>query len=78
MYIVYGKKDCGFCGRAVRLLQKLGHTFTYMSMDDKQDELVELAMQHSHKTVPLILQIVDGETEFIGGHDDLVKRLENS
>jgi glutaredoxin len=76
MYIIYGKKDCGFCSRAVKLLQRNGITFTYMSMDDKQSELVELAMLYKHKTVPLILQVVEGNTEFIGGHDDLVKRLE--
>jgi glutaredoxin len=76
MYIIYGKKNCGFCSRAVKLLQRNGITFTYMSMDDKHSELVELAMLYKHKTVPLVLQVVEGNTEFVGGHDDLVKRLE--
>ena len=77
MYIIYGKEDCGFCTRAVKLLQINGYSFTYMSMDKKQEDLVELSLRYNHKTVPLILQVVDGNTEFVGGHDDLVKRLES-
>jgi glutaredoxin len=76
MYIIYGRRDCGFCTRAINLLQTNGYTFSYISMDGKQEELVALAMQHNHKTVPLILQVVDGDAEFIGGYDNLVMRLE--
>tara|TARA_B100000131_G_scaffold308394_1_gene337688 strand:- start:401 stop:646 length:246 start_codon:yes stop_codon:yes gene_type:complete len=71
MYIIYGKRDCGFCTRAVKLLQSKGFDFVYTSMDNKQQELVELAMKHNHKTVPLIIQVIDSEPVFIGGYDNL-------
>ena len=71
MYIIYGKKQCSFCTKAVKLLQGKGFDFIYTSMDNREEELVELALKHRHKTVPLIIQVVEGEPVFIGGYDNL-------
>ena len=71
MYIIYGKKQCGFCLKAVELLQKQGFDFVYTSMDNRQEELIEMALKHNHKTVPLIIQVVGGDPVFIGGYDNL-------
>ena len=71
MYIIYGKKNCGFSSKAVKLLQSQGFDFIYTSMDDRQEELVEMALKHKHNTVPLIIQVVEGNPIFIGGYDNL-------
>jgi len=71
MYIIYGKKKCGFCAKAIKLLQSKGFDFIYTSMDDRPEELVEMALIHGHRTVPLIIQVVDGNPMFVGGYDNL-------
>ena len=71
MFIVYGKKNCPYCAKAVELLQGEGCTFSYLSMDERTEELVEIAMTYSHKTVPIVTRVVDGVPILIGGFDDL-------
>ncbi len=76
MYIIYGKKKCAFCENAVKFLRNEGYDFKYVSMDNRLDELVHLSTIYNWRTVPLILE-VDGEIEqFIGGYDDLIKRMQ--
>ena len=76
MYIIYGKKNCGFCSKAVKLLQSKGFDFVYTSMDNKQEELVEMALKYKHRTVPLIIQVVNSEPVFVGGYDNLCSWIE--
>jgi glutaredoxin len=76
VYIIYGKKKCGFCAKAIKLLQSKGFDFIYTSMDNKQEELVEMALKYRHETVPLIIQVVDGDPMFIGGYDNLCAWIE--
>ncbi len=78
MYIVYGKTKCPFCTNAVILLQSRGISFTYYSMDDRQPELLDLATQHHHRTVPMIFKVDNSENIFIGGFDALREHLEPS
>jgi len=75
MYIVYGKTKCPFCTNAVTLLQTRGISFTYYSMDERQGELLEMASQYKHRTVPIILQSENSEVVFIGGFDALKSHL---
>lgn len=76
MFIIYGKKKCAFCENAIRFLRSEGFDFKYFSMDNKLDELRHLSTIYNWRTVPLILK-VDGEIEqFIGGYDDLIKRMQ--
>lgn len=76
MYIVYGKKKCAFCENAIRLLRKEGYNFEYYSMDNKLEHLARLSTIYNWRTVPLILKVEGNAEEFIGGYDDLVKRLQ--
>lgn len=76
MYIVYGKKKCNYCNRAIALLQSRGLNFTYFSMDDTEDELLSLFTTYDWRTVPLVIEVKNSDNKFIGGYDDLVKRLQ--
>ena len=76
MYIVYGKKKCNYCNRAITLLQSRGLNFTYFSMDDTEDELLSLFTTYDWRTVPLVIEVKNSDNKFIGGYDDLVKRLQ--
>tara|TARA_R110000822_G_scaffold201546_1_gene338786 strand:+ start:815 stop:1069 length:255 start_codon:yes stop_codon:yes gene_type:complete len=76
MYIIYGKKLCNYCNKATNLLQREGLGFTYHSMDNKQKELLSLFTIYNWRTVPLIVEVKDAESNFVGGYDDLIKRLQ--
>jgi len=76
MFIIYGKIKCEYCRKAAELLRKEGYSFEYYSMDDKLEHLARLFTIYNWRTVPLILKVEGNFEEFIGGHDDLVKRLQ--
>ena len=76
MYTIYGKKLCNFCNKAVTLMQREGLDFVYYSMDDRQKELLSLFTIYNWRTVPLIVEVIDTDSNFVGGYDDLVKRLQ--
>jgi len=76
MFIVYGKIKCGYCDKAVSLLKSSGLNFTYFSMDSNTMELKHLSTIYNWRTVPLIIEIKDGEKNFVGGYDDLIKRVQ--
>ena len=75
MFIVYGRTKCPFCTNAVILLQSRGISYTYYSMDDRQEELLDLATQYGHKTVPIVMKVEDSNNIFIGGFDALLEHL---
>jgi glutaredoxin len=72
--IVYGKKNCVFCDRAIRLLSGIGAKVEYhdVGITEIRERLLELVP--SAKTVPQIW--LNGS--FIGGCDDLIQYLESS
>ena len=76
MFLIYGKKKCGFCKRAVEWLRDNGYDFQYYSMDEKLEELQQLSTIYNWKTVPMIIQNKDGQELFIGGYDDLIKTMQ--
>lgn len=76
MYIVYGRTKCPFCTNAVILLQSRGISFTYYSMDEKEGELLNLATQYNHRTVPIVMKVEKSENVFIGGFDALKEHLD--
>ena len=75
MYIIYGLKTCGFCSKAVQLLQKKSVHFSYYPLDDQKGILEYMKKCYKHKTVPMAVFSVDGEETFIGGYDDLVEHF---
>mgnify|MGYP003117088147 CR=1 FL=1 len=76
MFIIYGKKKCSFCEKAVKLIRNEGFDFRYFSMDEKLDDLKHLSTIYDWRTVPLILKVEGDIEEFIGGYDDLIKRVQ--
>ncbi len=44
-------------------------------MDDRQEELLDLATQYNHKTVPIVMKVEDSNNIFIGGFDALLEHL---
>jgi glutaredoxin len=72
--VVYGKKNCVFCDRALRILGGIGAKVEYydVGITAIREQLLELVP--SAKTVPQIW--LNGS--FIGGFDDLVVYLESS
>ena len=77
MFIVHGKKQCRYCSNAINYLRDRGFDFKYLSMDDKLQDLKDLSTTYNWRTVPLIIEIIDGEEHFVGGYDNLVERFEN-
>ena len=75
MYIIYGLNWCIFCVRAMNLLHEKGKTFTYNSMDDSEENLERIKEKFAQSTVPVIVNLSNGEEELIGGYDDLVKHI---
>ena len=76
MYIVYGKKKCAFCENAVKYLRNEGYDFRYFSMDEKLEELQHLSTIYNWRTVPMILKVEGDIQHFIGGYDDLIKKMQ--
>jgi len=44
-------------------------------MDKKQGELLDLATQYNHRTVPIVIKVDGSENIFIGGYDALREHL---
>tara|TARA_R100000152_G_C6688462_1_gene120660 strand:+ start:626 stop:778 length:153 start_codon:yes stop_codon:yes gene_type:complete len=44
-------------------------------MDNRQSELLDLAMQYNHRTVPIVIKVEGSENKFIGGYDALREDL---
>ena len=75
MYTIYGLKWCIFCLRAINFMQEKGLEFHYYPMDNQERVLNFLKEEYSHKTVPIIINNVDGEEVLVGGYDDLVEHI---
>ena len=75
MYVIYGLKLCGFCSKAVDLLQKKAVHFSYYPLDEQEGIMKYMKECYNHKTVPIIVYSVNGEEALIGGYDDLVKHF---
>ena len=75
MYNIYGLKWCIFCLRAINFMQEKGLEFHYYPMDKQKKVLEYLKQDYGHKTVPIIVENVNGEEVLIGGYDDFVKYI---
>jgi glutaredoxin 3 len=69
---VYTKDYCPYCDKAKNTLKAEGLSFEEIDITNKPDLYVELKNKTGHMTVP---QIFVGD-EFIGGSDDLEKKIE--
>lgn len=76
-YIVYGKENCSYYGKAKCLLTNNGIDYDYVdvSVQANRDELLSLAESFgvTVSTVPQIFQTdCEGDTHYIGGYKELV------
>lgn len=67
-FTVYAKEGCGYCVRAVDLLNQTGSTFEYLSVTENPDLKNEILRRNPDATT--LPQIFEGET-LIGGYDQL-------
>jgi len=78
-YIIYGRDNCDWCGRAKELADSYGLPYEYrnVSLDDfAKDKLREFFQQHTElaRTVPQVF--IDGE--HIGGYNEFAEYIENT
>ncbi len=67
--LMYATKQCPYCVRAERLLQRKGASFEKVLLDDKPELMQEIIEKTGRYTVP---QIFIGATH-VGGYDDLAE-----
>ncbi len=71
MFIVYSLTSCGFCQKAIEVLEQREEEFRVHILDNNQKLLNEMKDSYYWKTVPMIFQ----DHEFIGGYTDLLTVL---
>jgi len=75
-FVLYTRQACPYCHAAARLLEQTGNQYSLRPTDDHPQLLTEMSSRYNWKTVPLILEVLDGgSTRFIGGYDDLQEYL---
>mgnify|MGYP003134128613 FL=1 len=76
-YIVLCKSGCGYCEKAIALLEEKEKNFETANFDECLDALKTLQNSFSHFTVPLILkQTKQGDFTLVGGYDSLCDYLD--
>tara|TARA_R110002074_G_scaffold205201_1_gene373546 strand:+ start:78 stop:317 length:240 start_codon:yes stop_codon:yes gene_type:complete len=77
-YVLFAKESCDFCTKAVELLASQDQDFRVINFEEDQESILkEVKDAYGWKTVPMIFQVVPGEsTSFVGGYTDLVKLFE--
>lgn len=72
-YIVYGRKSCQFCKRAMDLIGFNGQKGTFVELSKDANALAEMIHRGIDSFPVVVVSYDDGTEEFIGGYDDLVK-----
>jgi|TARA_R110000851_G_scaffold296456_1_gene451612 glutaredoxin len=72
---VYTKNGCPYCQMAVQLLADNQKQFECYSLDSQPALLTEIKSTYRWDTVPLIVEITEGQEKFIGGFTDLKEYL---
>ena len=72
---LYTKIDCPYCQMAVRLLAEHQKEFECYAMDTKPELLNEIKGTYRWETVPIVVEITEGQEKFIGGYSDLKEYL---
>ena len=78
-FFMWGKRGCSYCQLTQELFfeKQLPHTIYFL--DENPQLLTEVKQHFNWKTVPVIVeQRGDGSQEFIGGHSDFVKYLNDT
>ena len=78
-YFIYGTTSCPFCKKAVETLKNQDIEYCFFNLDDDEGFLKEVKSFYGHSTVPIILEnnMKTGETNFVGGCDNLLEVLDD-
>lgn len=79
MIIIYGKPGCSFCKRAVDycIQNSIHYSYKNVGSDISVDELRETLNRHV-TSVPQIVSVSNGFSDYIGGFDDLLNFFSSS
>ena len=72
---IYTKADCPYCHMAVKLLADNQKTFECYALDAQPELLSEIKQTYRWETVPLVVEITEGQEKFLGGYTDLREYL---
>jgi len=74
--IIYGKPNCPFCERAKSLCQAQNRSYEYQTVGvDITKEQLEEKVGRPIRTVPQIFIMEDGFAEYVGGFQELARRI---
>lgn len=77
MFVIYSKKGCSFCTKAVSLLVKHGLPYVVHDVTNdvsRREELLRDTAEFNHRTFPFVYTT---EGRFVGGYTDLLAMVEN-
>jgi glutaredoxin len=72
---LYTKADCPYCQMAINLLAEHQKDFECYAMDRQPKLLNEIKQTYRWDTVPVVVEITEGQEKFIGGFTDLKEYL---
>lgn len=72
---LYTKTNCPYCQMAIRLLAEHKKEFECYALDSKPELLTEIKKTYRWETVPVVVEITEGNEKFIGGFTDLQEYL---
>ena len=72
---IYTKNNCHYCHMAISLLTENQKEFECYALDQQPQLLTEIQTTYNWKTVPVIIEITEGQEKFIGGFTDLKEYL---
>ncbi len=77
-YILFTKKTCIFCERAIDLLNNNDLDFKVVDFKEEQQDILEqIKLAHDWGTVPMVFKREGNRIDFIGGYTDLVEHLKD-
>ena len=78
-YILYIKKNCPFCVKALELLERESISFSTIAFDNRPQVLNEIKSIYQWNTVPMVFEASeDNNYKLVGGYTDLVATLEKN
>ena len=70
-FLVYTGNFCGYCTAAKRLLNGKSLSFTELNFDSGEADRHAVVAATGHRTVPVILDLRQGQPIYIGGFTEL-------
>ena len=80
-YIIYARDNCPFCDTLLNFMKENDQKFIYVLCYNVEDNLREIMEQHNWKTVPLVIELEEGDEKagrLIGGCEDTIEYIERN